>query len=95
MVLFADGHPDFLGVQVDPGSPTVWRREPYYSQLKELAQRVDEKVRVVVYIKKRAIVILPDREVDMGVLDPGDRIYVSRKAGRFDAHRVPESEDSA
>jgi hypothetical protein len=37
----------------------AWRREPYYSQLKLCARPVIE---IVIYIRNRAIVILPDKD---------------------------------
>jgi hypothetical protein len=33
-------------VTVDPAFPTVWRREPYYSQLLAWAQRMQIKIRI-------------------------------------------------
>jgi hypothetical protein len=59
-------------VHVDPGSPTAWRREPYYSQLKAWARvRADRGTQIVVYIKSKAIAILPNKEVDLGTYNVG------------------------
>jgi len=33
-------------VTVDPAFPTAWRREPYYSQLRERAQRFVVEIRI-------------------------------------------------
>jgi hypothetical protein len=33
--------------------------------------------------RRRSIVILPDREVDMGILEPGARIALERVQGPF------------
>jgi hypothetical protein len=93
MVLFADRHVDRLGVHVDPGSPTAWRREPYFSQLKQWArENTERQQQVVVYVRDRAIVILPDKEVDVGIVTPGDAIFVTGRPGNLDAVRIPESE---
>ena len=70
-----------LTALVDPGYPTAWRRSPYYEALKrwavEAAQRFPAVHVVDVLIGTRSIVILPDREVELGVLDADDRIHLS------------------
>ena len=59
-------------VYVDPGSPTAWRREPYYSQLKAWARvPADRGTQIVVYIKSKAIAILPNKEVDLETYNVG------------------------
>jgi hypothetical protein len=91
MVLFASGFVNRLGIHVDPGFPSAWRQEPYFSQLKQLARDgIEHQRQVVVYLKDRAIVILPHDEVDLGVLAPDDHIMVSQ-SGRY-ARKVPLSE---
>lgn len=78
-VLTLDPVSRYLLVQLDPGQPQAWRREPYRSQLRSwAAAAAREKRRVVVFLNRRATVILPDREVDLGVFAPGDRL-VSRE----------------
>jgi hypothetical protein len=58
--------------------------EPYHSVLKRLAAQglmAQEGARVTLVMvmeRRRSIVILPDREVDMGILDAGDRIALER-----------------
>src|SRR5579864_223479 len=48
--------PRQIAVYVDTGSPTAWRREPYYGQLKTWARAgVERGTQVVAYIKNRAI----------------------------------------
>ena len=62
-------------IVVDPARPDAWKKEPYYSCFKAWAQRgLDEGAKVIVAIGKRAIVILPDRDVDLGIMEEGDRI---------------------
>lgn len=75
MVLTVDPSAHILGVQVDPGAASAWKREPYYGQLKAWAAAgARERRFVVVYLNKSATVILPDRDVPLGVLEPGDRL---------------------
>jgi len=70
---------------VDPGFPGAWRASPYYETLKrwadEGARAVDGPRIVAVRIGARAIVVLPDREVDMGVVGPDDAIRLRPSAG--------------
>jgi hypothetical protein len=78
-----------LTALVDPGFPSAWRRSPYYEALKrwaaEAAARFPEVYLVDVLIGLRSIVILPDREIELGVLGSDDRIHLEYKntaAGR-------------
>jgi len=61
-----------LTALVDPGFPSAWRRSPYYENLKAWAadanRRLPELYLVDVLIGQRSIVILPDRDVELGVL---------------------------
>lgn len=70
---------------VDPGLPSAWRRSPYYENLKawaiEGARRSPDLHLVDVQIGQRWIAILPDRDVDLGVLGPDETIRVWTRAG--------------
>lgn len=63
---------------VDPGYPSAWRRSPYYETLKlwavEAAKRAPDLHPVDVLIGTHCIVLLADREVDVGTLAPGDKL---------------------
>src|SRR5262249_4536517 len=77
VVVFSEGDGNRVAVHVDPGFPDAWQQEPYYSQFKEWSRTaVDEMRQVVVYLRKKAIVILPNKEVDLGEVEPGDQIIV-------------------
>jgi hypothetical protein len=66
-----------IAVHVDPSFPANWRKEPYYSQLKKWSSMgVDNGMQVVVYIKDRATVILPNKEVELGLVAHDDIIMV-------------------
>ena len=59
-----------LVVHVDPGSPLAWKNEPYYSQLKRWARNFEEKDGfITLYVGKRLIVVLPQKDVDLGTFD--------------------------
>ena len=62
-------------VHVDPAVSRPWRAEPYFSVLKRLSAQGLTKGTIVMAIeRRRTIIILPDREVDMGVIGPDARI---------------------
>jgi len=94
MILFFENAGSRLCVRVEPSHADVWRREPYYSQLKQWSRRaVEARQQIVVFIKKRVIVILPDKDVDFGDLELGEQIWVGARdtpAGRtWNAARIP------
>ena len=68
---------------VDPSYPTAWRRSPYYENLKQWAiegmRRSPDLHLVNVMIASRCIVILPDREVEIGILAHDEGIQVEMK----------------
>ena len=70
-----DAKPRLLVVHADPAVTKPWRAEPYSAVLKRLAaQGLTGGTLVLVMERRRSIVLLPDREVDMGILGPGARI---------------------
>jgi len=75
-----------LIVYADPGKPAAWRTEPYYGQIKAWARAaVAQRRQVLVFVNSRATAVLPDREIELGALAPGDRVvYRERRdaAGR-------------
>lgn len=78
MALRSDATGAAIVAYVDPAHPDAWRAEPYYSDLKAWARnRLAANRQVHVKTQGRTIVILPDREVDLGVV--GDRVIVAQK----------------
>jgi hypothetical protein len=52
---------------VDPGDPDAWRRQPFYAYMKQRAEgAASQQGRVLVIVGERAIMIFPDRDVDLG-----------------------------
>lgn len=79
---------------IDPGRPDAWRHDPYHSQLRAWAKAaVPDNGQVVVRIGRRAIVVLPDREVDLGDVGPDEAILTRVTPGpagpSLDALKVP------
>jgi hypothetical protein len=69
-----------LVVHVDPAASGAWRQEPYYSAIRQMAAKGFSSNELVMVIEKgRSIVILPDREMDMGVVDPAARFQFKRE----------------
>ncbi len=80
MVLSLDPTTRFLHVQVDPSQPSVWRREPYYGQLKRWAvASLPQRRHVLVFVNRSATVVLPDRDEPLGVFLPGDRLIARER----------------
>jgi hypothetical protein len=82
IVLRVESEGNLIAAHVDPSDPTAWRRAPYFEKLKQFAIRgADANQRVIVYIKDRVIVILPNKEVEVGTMNPGDHLVVREIGG--------------
>lgn len=67
LIGFEDVSHRTIFVHVDPTRSDAWTRAPYYAKLKEWSRRaVAGRGQVIVKIGVRAIVVLPDRDVDLG-----------------------------
>jgi hypothetical protein len=77
-------------VNLDPQRPDAWRREPYYSFLKTLALRMPRTGRQILIRNGWHITaLLPDEEVDLGILDPEEGVLTERRgSGSFVQFRV-------
>jgi Fe-S-cluster containining protein len=92
-VLAMDPAHQALMVMVDPGMPLAWKREPYYSRLRQLSEvsfRQDKKV--LVNLRGNITVILPDREVPIGAIAPGEEIVIWREGPAYRATSRPGAE---
>lgn len=92
-VLTMDPVNRFLLAQMDPGQPGAWKREPYQTQLRRWAAAAQAEGRlVVVFVNRSATIILPDRDVSLGVLGTNDRVVaetVSTPSGpRFEVRKI-------
>ncbi|MSP21103.1 MAG: hypothetical protein EXQ93_06245 [Alphaproteobacteria bacterium] len=87
------GEPSGIVLYVDPGQPEAWRTAPFYERIKAWAvDGLPRDRQVTVRIGRRTFAVLPDKDVDLGDMDPGDQIvWEARRgpAGRvYNAHRV-------
>jgi len=66
---------DGIEVRCDPGFPDAWRKEHYRRELREWAISGEtHDVTVVVTIGQKMILVTRDREFDLGVVQPDERI---------------------
>jgi hypothetical protein len=66
---------DGIEIRRDPGFPDAWRKEPYRSAVQEWAVSGEtHDVTVVVAVGQKMILVTPDREFDLGVVGPDQRI---------------------
>jgi hypothetical protein len=69
-----------LAIHVDPGRPDAWRREPYFSEIKRWARvAAAQRGQVVVWQGRDVIVVLPDREKNLGPLRADQLIVTTQK----------------
>jgi hypothetical protein len=75
-------------VMVDPDRPLAWRTQPYYGRMKEWSGRAfQEDKRIVAMLLGEATVLLPDRDVPLGLLGPDDEIVLSRTGNGYGAEK--------
>jgi hypothetical protein len=63
-----------IAAYVDPDHPDAWRREPFYSALKQWARAPAPVRQVVACLGRHTVAILPDRDVDLGIVGPEELI---------------------
>ena len=72
----------FMYVQVDPGVPQAWRKQPYYDQLHRWAEVNLQKGRhVLVFVNDDATLIMPGQDVPLGKMKPTDGFSVRQTIG--------------
>ena len=97
MVLCLELDGQRIAAHVDPSFPGAWQRSPYYQELKgwsAIAARAE--VQVSVWIGRRAIVIVPDQDIDLGFIAE-DEVIVSTmtmtpEGPKLGAQKVKRSE---
>jgi hypothetical protein len=67
----------FVYAQVDPGTPFAWRKEPYFTQLKMMAERLlRDRRHLLVFVNRDATLIMPTGPVPIGPMSPEDGFVV-------------------
>jgi hypothetical protein len=83
----ADSGPLCIAVDVDEGFPAAWQRADIYTKLKRIAASSAE-VAVRVCIGRRRIVVLPDRDVDVGVVGDDEEVEVTGSGALAEVRKV-------
>ena len=70
--------PGRIIAHVDPGAPDAWRRQPYFGVLTRMMQAELPRGRLVyAAVNAHHILLLPDREEDLGLLGPVDEVQLA------------------
>lgn len=68
-----------IAVSVDPSLPGRWREKPYYSMIKRWAYLgALVNAQVIVNTGRNVTVVLPNKEVDLGPVEPDHHVVVSK-----------------
>jgi hypothetical protein len=89
IVITVDRHGNGLHFQCDPGFPDAWRKEPYYSHIKNLAAiaaRYDGLISV--NAGKNCIIVAADCEFAIGAVGDRDEIIREYSGSRLVGVRV-------
>jgi hypothetical protein len=71
-----------IQIQVDPGLPSAWSRQPYHDHLRQWAKKnMPTGIYVVVFVNDQATLVLPDQDVPLGPLTPDQTIAVRLEPG--------------
>jgi len=66
---------DGIEIRCDPGFPDAWRKEPFRGEIREWAISGEARDMTVLVISgPKMILVTPDREFDLGVVGPDERI---------------------
>ncbi|HYZ33187.1 MAG TPA: hypothetical protein VE684_13015 [Crenalkalicoccus sp.] len=80
MVLVVEPDGQRLTVHVDEQRPDAWRRPPYHAALRALAREgAASRRQVVVNLAGRIFVVLPDRDVDLGMVGPEELVLTGER----------------
>lgn len=86
MVIASELNGERTVIHVDPARPDAWREQPFYRDLKRWAALAAKDLcQILVSVGQRSIVILPDEDVDLGVVADHERIVIGevRESGRL------------
>ena len=85
---------DGIEVRCDPGFPDAWRKEPFRSEIQQWAVFGEARdLTVIVIIGERIILIAPDREFDLGIVQPYERIVRELEGTRLVNVRLEKVSD--
>lgn len=71
-----------IHVQVDPGLPSAWSRQPYHDHLRQWSrQNLPKGICVVVFVNELATLVLPDQDIALGPVTPDQSVSVRQESG--------------
>ncbi len=81
-------------VQVDPGFPQAWRREPYFTGLTRWSEKLlARRLHLIVFVRNQATLIMPSEAVPIGTMSSEDGFVVRERltaqGKRYEVERVP------
>jgi hypothetical protein len=87
---------DGIEVRCDPGFPDAWRKQPFHGEIRQWAVSGEtHDVTVVVVIGQKMILVTPDQEFDLGVVNPDQRIVRELEGTRVVGATVVNESDLA
>jgi hypothetical protein len=85
---------DGIEIRCDPGFPDAWRKEPFRSEIRGWAVSGETlDMTVVVISGQKLILVTPEREFDLGVVGPDERIVRELEGTRVVNAIVVKAED--
>ncbi len=85
---------DGIEVRCDPGFPDAWRKPPFHGEIRQWAVSGEtHDVTVVVVIGQKMILVTADREFDLGVVNPDQRIVPELEGTRVVGATVVSESD--
>ncbi|MSP21102.1 MAG: hypothetical protein EXQ93_06240 [Alphaproteobacteria bacterium] len=83
-----------ISAVVDRDRPQAWKAAPYYDQLKGWArQGMEEGWFVLVRVDRHITAILPERDVELGIMEAGEGIevgwYPTPAGMAYEARKIP------
>jgi Fe-S-cluster containining protein len=82
MVLSTSPTTGFMHVQVDPGQPSAWQKQPYHSHLLAWSARLlAEKRHILVLVNDDATLILPKQALHLGHMREDESFLVKQRFG--------------
>lgn len=85
---------DGLEVRCDPGFPDAWHKEPFRTEICNLARAGEaHEVSVLVIVGERMTLITPEREFELGVVRPDERIVREFEGTRVVSAAIVKARD--
>lgn len=73
-----------LRVNVHPSYPSRWKEEPYYSELRRIAQKLDPKsMQLLICVGRKTTVMLPNEDVYLGEVAEDEEVWTTVTKTQF------------